>query len=304
VLWRKQGLVYVADGSTPWAKSHAMLPTPWFRKNGTLRVFIGCCDSDMVSRVGFVDLDPNDPMKILRVADIPVLDIGVPGAFDDSGVIPSCVVTHDRELWMYYVGFQRGQRVRYFMFSGLAVSHDDGESFQRVSAAPILERIDGELLVRTAPYVRKVGDHWHCWYVGGNRFIAVGAKEVPTYTLRHLQSSDGIDWPHSGMPLFEPNGPDEYGFGRPWLERDASGYRMWYSIRSRRKGYRLGFAISEDGVAWTRLDRDLGLDVSPSGWDSEMIAYASVLSTLRRKLLFYNGNDFGRTGFGLAIEAG
>ena len=78
---------------------------------------------------------------------------------------------------------------------------------------------------------------------------------------------------------------------------------MHYSIRKRSvAAYRLGYADSEDGVHWTRRDAELGLDVSPSGWDSEAVMYSAEISVAGRTYLFYNGNDFGRTGFGVAVR--
>ena len=77
---------------------------------------------------------------------------------------------------------------------------------------------------------------------------------------------------------------------------------MWYSIRTRSKGYRLGYAESPDGLAWTRLDHLIGLDISKGGWDSEMISYAALFPLHGGVAMLYNGNDFGRTGFGLAVS--
>jgi hypothetical protein len=75
---------------------------------------------------------------------------------------------------------------------------------------------------------------------------------------------------------------------------------MWYSIRTRSKGYRLGYAESADGRSWTRKDDEAGLDVSESGWDSEMICFACVQPTPYGTYMFYNGNNYGETGFGVA----
>ena len=51
----------------------------------------------------------------------------------------------------------------------------------------------------------------------------------------------------------------------------------------------------------TRKDEEIGIDVSESGWDSQMQAYPAVLRCRDRVYLFYNGNDYGRDGFGYAI---
>ena len=94
---------------------------------------------------------------------------------------------------------------------------------------------------------------------------------------------------------------DEYALGRPWVVKDSNIYRMFYSIRTRSKGgYRLGYAESGDGLSWERKDDAVGIDVSDTGWDSEMIAYASIYRHENDTYLFYNGNNCGATGFGLA----
>ena len=93
---------------------------------------------------------------------------------------------------------------------------------------------------------------------------------------------------------------DEYGFGRPFVLKDEGMFKMWYSIRSRSKGYRLGYAESADGTHWLRKDEQVGLDVSSEGWDSEMICFGCVQPTRYGTYLFYNGNNYGETGFGVA----
>ena len=108
-----------------------------------------------VGRIGYVDLDADDPARVLRVSPRPVLDIGAPGAFDENGILPTAVVPHQGKLYLYYVGYQLGQQVRYYQFQGLAVSADGGESFQRVRRTPVLERSDAEMLNRTSAFVMR-----------------------------------------------------------------------------------------------------------------------------------------------------
>jgi hypothetical protein len=174
--WRKLGRVYVPDGNEPWARSHAMIPTPVAMPDGGLRIYFASCDDKGIGRIGYADLDPRDPTRILRRAAKPVLDIGRPGCFDDNGVNPTCAIWRGGELWLYYVGYQLGVQVRYTLFSGLAISRDGGESFTRVSEAPILERCDGELLYRTAPFVLPENDGWRMLYIAGDHEVEVGRQ--------------------------------------------------------------------------------------------------------------------------------
>ncbi len=299
--WEKLGLVYEASGDRPWAQSHAFLPTPVVRDERTIRVYAAFLDRDKVGRVGYVEVDARDPRKVLTVSQRPVLDVGEPGTFDDNGVNPVCLVPHQGRLFLYYVGWQLGVRVRYYLFVGLAVSEDGGETFRRVSRTPVLDRSDGERFVRTAAHVRVENGTWKMWYIGGSDWVEANGKSVPSYTLRYLESADGRTWGPSGRACLHFASPDEYGFGRPFVVRDGGRYRMWYSIRTFSKGYRLGYAESPDGLRWRRMDDRVGIDVSAAGWDSEMICFGALADVPGRTYLFYNGNNYGQTGFGVAL---
>jgi hypothetical protein len=299
VEWVKRGHVYAPDGRFPWAVQRALPATPLIRGD-TIRLYTAFCDADMVGRVGWVDVALDDPSRVIAVSQAPVLDIGVPGAFDDNGVAPTAVVPVGDELYMYYVGYQRGTRVPYFQLQGLAISRDDGETFERHSRVPALERSHDELHHRSSAFVARENGRFRVWYVGGGEWLDVGGKLLPRYNLRYAESRDGASWPSRGRVCLEFADEDEHGFGRPWVIAAADGYELFYSIRTRSKDYRLGYATSRDGIEWERRDAELGLDVSESGWDSESIEYPSIVDHDRRRYLFYCGNGCGSTGFGYA----
>jgi len=80
-------------------------------------------------------------------------------------------------------------------------------------------------------------------------------------------------------------------------------YFMWFAHRATKTTdtYRIGFASSVDGRHWERNDLLSGIDISPTGWDSEMICYPCVFEHLGKIYMLYNGNGYGKTGFGLAV---
>jgi len=169
-----------------------------------------------------------------------------------------------------------------------------------MSRTPILDRTEGELFFRTAPFVLKDGGQWRMWYIGGSGWRNIGGRLQPLYSLRHTRSEDGILWDRPSIECLTPNAASgEIVFGRPFIVESSGIYHMWYSIR-REAGYVLGYATSSDGLAWERLDADVGIDRSDCGWDSEMICYAAVVPGEKRWLMFYNGNGYGRTGVGAA----
>jgi len=265
-----------------------------------IRVYAASLDEAQIGRVGYIDLDARDPRKVLAVSQTPCLDIGAPGCFDDHGVSPTAIV-RDGDAWrLYYTGWQLSSTIRYYLLTGLAISHDGGQSFQRTSQTPMLERSNDELTVRTAPCLLFDHDVWKMWYIAGSSTIIVDDKQVPTYEMRYLESTDGLKWGSCGQTVMSPTGDDEYGFGRPCVVKKAAGYEMWYSVRTRSRGYHLGYATSEDGLSWQRQDHLAEFSTEPEGWDSKMQAFGTVVDSAFGRYIFYNGNEYGRTGFGAA----
>lgn len=306
MTWRKLGLVYRPDGSQPWAHSHAMVPTPLHLPElGVIRVFVTCCDEQGLGRPGFVDMAEDDPTRVVRVHDKPLMDLGAPGTFDENGVLACSVIrAPDGRLFMYYVGFEIGTRIRYRLLSGLAISDDSGLTFKRQSQVPVLERNDDDLYFRGGPYVALEDGRFRMWYVGGSRWIDVNGKAMPEYRIKYLESDDGIAWHGTGRLVLDITREDEHGFGRPWvMPLPSGGYCMYYSVRRKSLGaYRMGYAESTDGLEWIRNDESLGLGAGPDEFDADAIMYAAPITIGGRTWCYYNGNDFGREGVALALR--
>lgn len=302
--WYKKGVICShKDFDLPWYKSNTMVPTPFITSDGTLRILLTFCDQDNVGRIGFVDVDPDDPSKILGHSAKPSLDIGERGAFDDHGVVTASVVRNGDELWLYYSGYQLGVSYPYTIFSGLAISEDDGLTFRRYSRVPILDRTEKEMFSRCAPIVVKEGGLYKMWYLADYKtgWVDNRGKLQPHYITKYLTSDDGIHWGmDEGTHCFTFKGDLEHGLAKPSVWRQGQLYRMIYSIRHLETGYRLGYAESPDGIFFERQDEKVGIDVSPTGWDSEMICFGSVLQKKDKTYLFYCGNHYGLDGFGFA----
>jgi hypothetical protein len=183
------------------------------------------------------------------------------------------------------------------MFGGLALSDDDGATFRRVSQAPILERDEVDPYLTASPYVTVENGRWRMWYVSCSRWETIVGAPRHYYHIRYAESNDGIRWERDGRVAIDFANANEYALARPFVFRRPNGYEMWFSHRG--SAYRLARARSRDGLSWSREPEPL-LDVSPSGWDSEMVAYAARIEAGGRQFLLYNGNGYGATGIGYA----
>ena len=276
-----------------------MTPVPFLTSSNVLRLFLTFCDKDNVGRIGFVDLNPRNPSEIIGISSTPALDIGIDGAFDDSGVLPSALLSEEGRLYMFYSAYQRQVKVPYTILSGIAVSENDGETFTRLSNVPLLERTEAEMFQRSAIEIMKADSGYRIWYTSGTGWCDNGIKVVPRYDLKTIFSKNLLRW--NGEPCLSlALKDDEYGLTMPQVFFEHDTYKMYYSIRSVSKGYRLGYAESKDGISFSRKDEEMEIDVSPEGFDSEMICFGKTFTFEGRTFLFYSGNHYGMGGIGYA----
>lgn len=299
--WHKEDLIYCPSGKKGWDMHSALQPTPILLSGEVIRIYVGFRDGTGVGRIGFVDVDAMNPSIVLKVSEKPVLDIGSPGSFDDNGVIPCAIILRDNRFFMYYAGYQLGHRVRFMAFGGLAISEDGGNSFARYSVVPVIERTEDELLFRVIHSILLEDGTWRAWYGGGSSFIKGKVKTLPVYNIRYIESSDGIHFQGRGQVCLDIQGGNEYRIGRPYVIKSKDIYKMFYCIATKQRGFRLGYAESNDGLSWTRKDSEIGIDISKNGWDSQMVCYPSIIEHQDHVYLFYNGNNYGETGFGYAV---
>jgi hypothetical protein len=300
--WTKLGLVYCPDGSRLWAWHSALTPTPILHESGCLRVYAGFRDEEGVSRIGWVDLDHEDPLRVLRVSESPALDVGAPGCFDDNGVILGDVIFHQGIWWMFYVGFQLVARAKFLAFTGLAKSHDGGDTFSRVQATPVMDRSPEGLLFRAIHSILRVSSGWRAYYGVGSSWQLIGGAPYPSYYSACIESKSLTSFGPEGEPCITATA-DEYRIGRPRIYRQETGYQMFYTVGTLRGTYLPGYAESLDGIHWTRRDEEVGIQPSETGWDSEALSYPALVTCGRQTLMFYNGNRMGRTGFGVAVQS-
>jgi predicted GH43/DUF377 family glycosyl hydrolase len=302
--WRKHGLVFAPAGAGGWMKSHAQVPTPLVGE-GFLRVYFSSRPERSLSLTSFVDLDPEDPSRVLRVNPTPILEPGRAGTFDEHGIMPSCAVRDGRKVYLYYSGWSRGVSVPYTNSTGLAVSEDGGETFTKISEGPVLGKSLHDPYSATSPAVLRDGGAWHMWYCSGTGWLEIDGKLEHTYDIKHARSRDGVEWTPEGAAVVEQRTQYE-AITRPYVVRRADGYHMWFcyrgshSFRDGEDAYRIGYAYSDDLRAWRRDDGQAGIEPSAAGWDERMVAYPAVVTVNERTYLFYNGNGFGAEGFGYA----
>ena len=307
--WVKKGFIYKPSGKNGFDFSHCHKPTPIVINNKIVRVYFGVRDALGKTRTTFIDLDINNLKNILYIHTKPVLDLGKIGTFDDSGANVSSVLKYKDKIYMYHIGWNPSTTVHTRNAIGLSISEDNGWTFKRLYDGSILDRTKDEPYYTGAVDVKYDNGIWKCWYTSGTEWKIINNRPEIYYHIKYATSPNGIDWQRDNIDCILPNSEFE-ATARPSVLKVNNKYCMWYSKRSLvdfrinpKNSYRAGYAESEDGITWVRMDDKISLiPTNKEGdFDSDSISYPYVIEINNKLVMFYNGNDFGKSGFGYAV---
>ena len=312
--WTKRGLFFepqryaLPNGCTDFAQAPQALVFDDF-----VRIYFSTRSRDAsgqyVSHIAFADVD-KEIRRVLGTASATVMPLGDKGCFDEHGIFPINVVRHERQVYAFTCGWSRRVSVPVETAIGLSVSRDEGRTFERIGPGPVMAPSLAEPFLVGDPFVLVRDGLWHMWYIYGTSWVEDASEPGPArvYKIAYAASPDGVEWQRDGARIIPDTiGADECQALPTVFECDGR-WHMYFCYRyatdfrmNSNRSYRLGYAWSRDLRTWTRDDRAAGIDVSPSGWDADMLCYPHVFWCDQQAYMLYNGNAFGRQGFGVAV---
>jgi hypothetical protein len=254
----------------------------------------------------FIDVDKNDPSIILNESTKPILSLGERGLFDWAGVMPTDIITHNGKKYLYYIGWSLRQDVPYHNNLGLAISEDNGNTWNKFSKGPIFHTTHKEPGYIGTVEILIENNQWKMWYLSCSEWIEINEKIEPIYDIKYATSVNGFDWEPTGIVSI-PLEKNEGGISSCRVMKNNGFYKMWYSIRDKTNyredinhSYRIKTATSVDGINWVKNNK-IDLDITEnSDWDNLMTCYPFIIEKKKKLIMFYNGNQFGKTGIGYA----
>lgn len=301
--WEKLGLVWNASNHLKWGDMGTLTPTPYLLGNDVIRVYCGVRDKKGVGRIGYFDVLEENPSIVVGFSENPVLDIGLPGAFDDNGMLLGDVIKVGDTVRMYYVGFQLATKAKFLAFGGVAMSEDNGNTFTRFSKSPIIDRDDTGLFIRAIHGIRQIKeDVFKVWFSEGASWEIINNSPYPNYSISTIESPDGLTFSKNAGKAIELQREDEYRLGRSRVfSFDPNDHILTFTYGKSTGEYESGYASSSDLIHWKRED-DWGL--KPGGghsFDSRHLAYPALVRVNDGSVYcFYNGDDMGKGGIGVA----
>lgn len=278
-----------------------------------VRVYFSTRERDSVgkylSHVAYVDFS-RDMGRLLGVSDHTVFPLGGLGCFDEHGIFPINVLKDGDRVLAYTTGWNRKVSVSVDASIGLALSHDNGQTFQRYGTGPLVTASLNEPFLVADAFVQRYENIYHMWYIYGIKWQKFSETEPPdrVYKIAHAISLDGIHWQRDGRQIINDRLNADECQALPTVICVKGIYHMYFCYRQAygfrqdsHCAYRIGYASSADLKNWTRNDGQAGIDISSEGWDTEMQCYPHAFMCDGKTYLLYNGNEFGRRGFGLAI---
>ena len=313
MLWKKVGKIFdpVKHGLPNDCVSHAQSPQVLVMPSGFRCYFstrkVDSKNEKFLSHVAYADFDKE--FSLISVSKHEVIPLGDLGCYDEHGIFPFHVLALENEIYGYISGWTRRASVSVDTGIGLAISSDDGETFARYGQGPVLTASLHEPFLVGDPFVLKNRDTFHMWYIFGTQWITEDSNKDPEriYKIGHACSKNGIDWVKSNQRIIADTFEHECQalpsvafydgvYHMVFCYRNAIGFRT-----EKGKGYRLGYAQSEDLINWNRNDAHLNLAIEENCWDSDMQCYPHLCVLQGKLTLFYNGNEFGKDGFGAAV---
>ncbi len=313
--WKKKGLIWAPALTKTWAQEYGQNPNAVVLSD-RIRIYFSSrkkikSDGKYISFIHFVDVDRQNPSKVIAVHEVPLLNPvgkGQAGQFDEFGTMPGSIIWREdkQETWLYYVGWSRSDTQPYKWANGLAISKDGGVTFEKVGENPIISPTYDYPYLQACPRVFRVDDNkWAMWYASGLEWYEDNGVKNPIYVLMDASSKDGIHW-ELGKKQTIPSVRNKECQSSASVIFYNNLYHMFFSYRDvlpdreEERQYRVGYASSKDLKTWQRDDSQAGIDISPSGWDSQAICYPHVVEVDDKIYMFYSGNQYGCSGFGYA----
>lgn len=297
--WEKLGRIYCPSVEDVY--THAMFPVVEIMQadKGEIRIYYTHRDKSNYGFPAYMDASiVNGKFSLIHNHNEPLLEKAPLGHFDDSGVNITSIVKVDGKRRFYYYGWNLGVTVPFRNSIGVAEEIDASDDLKRLYPGPILERSKEFPNFCATPCVLKEENIFKMWFAFADPWILMDGKPAVACHIGYAESENGIDWRREKIPAVG-NKDTDHVVSTPCVIREDSIYKMWYSYRG--KKYRIGYAESNDGRSFIRMDEAVGIEVSKEGWDSDMVCYPFVFDLQGTRYMIYCGNEYGKTGFGLAV---
>ena len=299
--WVKRGVLIAPGFAGPRSDSRISAPSLVKLKNGRLRMYFWTMGGEAEHHYIFAaEASPQNPFQWELISTEPMLGPDPNGNIRDGGPSFPWVVPRDNGPWLMYYGAWGSWAPEGELSNrtGLALSYDEGLTWtvEKETVLPLGQPGSHDAGLTGSVDVLQTGkNEYMMWYTAGERYQWVGQVYRGIVHVGMARSEDGIEWIKYEKPALSPRleavQPFEAVVSKPSVLVIDNVYHMWLSIFNMEgKGYRLGYAKSENGIHWHRYIDKQVLSLTPGGFDSEYQSYPNVVDMGDQLWMFYTGN--------------
>ncbi|OLQ86141.1 hypothetical protein BIY22_12895 [Vibrio panuliri] len=303
--WRKLGNIFdiSARDLGPYGISHCANPRAINLHGDIFRIFYCSRDLDNRSSVFAIDFDISS-LSILHVYTEPFLTYGKQNSYFSDGISIGNFYEVNGIRYLTFMGWKNPENEHWFGQIGIAELTANYElNLMGDDTKPMIPLDNSDSISLSYPWVTKLPDDtYEMWYGSTKSWVAESNTEM-VHILKRRCSSDGFNWNETTdeVPFFEGIAQ---AFSSPCIYDFGKYKQMWFSYRSGSgTPYRIGSAISYGNSEWELSLNEMTISPSEveSDWDANMVEYPFVFEHKKMLYMLYNGDGYGKTGFGLAI---
>ena len=287
-------------------------PVPLKVFNSKIVFAVGCYESRKSTAIGLGTLNITEDGDDLKFAcDInsfqyPWIPRGALGTYSDHGIIPSCAIKLNKKSYaLYTIGFDSKNATIFSASSGLVILNED-LSVAKIYEGPILERGPDDPYWAASPYVIKIASNYHMLYTSAIGYKNSGEDKIlhHQYVIKSKKSLSHLYFPTESHLFINKESNNEYAIARPSVINHKGTYHLFYCKRetSYSKDYQI-FCRSNENFSLLNLSPEKHVNIS-NLVDNNFInckCYPYPFTHNGKLYVLYNGRDYGKTGFRIAV---
>ncbi len=293
--WKKLGKIFELQAIDENILTHVANPVAKYLHDDIFRVYFSARDREDRSSLSYVDID----IFTKEISQLPTgttFKYGDLNNFYSHGVSIGNIYKIQNREFMGFMGWQIQKNTHWRGDIGRVKIEDDEISL--TPKEPFISCDKEDKVSLSYPWIMRDNNIYKMWY--GSTISWTSSNSEMIHVIKYATSKDGENWQKHGLAIPYKIGVAQ-AFSRPSIIKNEKGYHMWYSYRSGDGSkYKIGYSHSSDALKWTYTEEST-LQKSQKGWDSEMVCYPFVFIHKKSTYMLYNGNEHGKSGFGLAI---
>ena len=272
-MWVFKGLIF--------DKHHAQLPTPILIDDKIVMYY--STKKNNLSTIGMFEVKVSNPFQKIK-EDTEALNLGEKGLFDDSGVMPSCIINKKNDLFLFYSGWNLKINIPYSHAIGISKIKKNGK-LERIFSGPVLDRNIDDPYLTNSPFVEfdKLKNKWIMYYCSGTHW----SNNFPCYIIKKTESDNLFYW-NNKKEIFIKHSQKNQAISR--ICKDNNNF--YYSFKTNKTNYSI--------FCKPFLKKPFKVNIVKNFWNSDMTCYPFILKYKNKKYMFFNGNNYGGTGIGFS----